>query len=97
MKKILQLTHEGAVRGDYTQLMSLVMTHAEHYCDAKLEKFHLDTEQEFETALYFEFIEPMSESSSEKLLESLQIELMDTFIINFYEPQIPEIDESEER
>lgn len=81
---ILQLTHEGPQRGMYTTIMEMVVSYAEFYCDAKLYRFVLDTNHDFETALYFQFSNSIPDDQADALVEALQIELMDSYDIRFH-------------
>jgi hypothetical protein len=82
MNRILQITHEGPQRGDYSQFMESVMQYVDHYADAKLKNFRLETNK-YETTLFFEFQEAIQKDVAEMIVESLEIELMDAYVVNF--------------
>jgi len=87
MKKILQITHEGLHRGDYKEFTDLVMQYVEHYSEGILETFKLESNR-FETSLFFEFYEAIDDDDADRLIEALQIELMDAYVVNFVELEI---------
>jgi hypothetical protein len=86
MNKILQITHEGYLNRNYTEFSKFILNFVEHYSDGILETFKLES-NELETSLFFEFYEELEPLDAATLLEALQIELMDEYVVNFIETE----------